>query len=661
MAQQSLEQRAQHLFEKVRDMYYQRTRLQLQLGIRTCAMDISGKADRLRQLPEFDNASLLRQFTNSAWNASVQIGQLSEGMEQPFTLFVMGMGKYGKSTLLNALLEQKAAEMDVLPKTWKIDVFEGSESMHTAFIKYRDGRIQVMPVDTCKAFLAEEEKKREQSSKTANEEFRKQAAELHTIEEKEELKKLLYDKMLYKSDVMEVRWLVPRNALLRHFRLVDTPGLVQNLIGEMKIGIQDYYHKADGVIWLLDATKISAQQSRQMLDELNESIAQIGGRTNNIIAVLNSIDKVRKTGGEAAVDSIVKEAHGLFGDLFQEIVPISAKEALDGIMSGDRALVEQSGIVRLQQIIQSRFLVKAQVIQTESKALGLWNVCHLFGQERSEYEDRLERDRLKFDTLADEFREAYQELSSKIKKDIKRFLDRYKSKVLPNIESRAERLFDFDQESEQKAYIESSIFDMNKLTGEELPQLQSKFADRIQAFYLYHSPKSVFREYEHLTVGQLSIVLRDQAASWLETGNIDLDTSGLSFASGTGMLVTAGFLLGPLGLILAGIASAFGLVKWIALKMKMPGIKKDLRSTLDSMIDKLEVELLAIVNAQLESIFNQVEEIRNRTYTLLHGQRNEKERIQAFLQELQETITDPVPKLHIKDVIHDLYREGKPA
>ena len=43
-------------------------------------------------------------------------------------LFIMGMRKYGKSTLINALLRQKVAEMDFLPKTWKIDVLKVMKS-----------------------------------------------------------------------------------------------------------------------------------------------------------------------------------------------------------------------------------------------------------------------------------------------------------------------------------------------------------------------------------------------------------------------------------------------------------------------------------------------------------------------------------------------------
>jgi hypothetical protein len=184
-----------------------------------------------------------------------------------------------------------------------------------------------MTISQCKEYLQEEEAKRAVSEKFVIERYRSQASELSTIQEKEELKKLLHDKLLYKSNVVEVHWPLKPNRLLKDFRLVDTPGLVQNLIGEVKVGLQEYYHKADGVIWLLDATVISSQKSRKLLDELNESFQQIGGRTDNIIAVLNSIDKVRRLGGEVAVDDAVREAKRLFGDLFQDIIPLSAKEA----------------------------------------------------------------------------------------------------------------------------------------------------------------------------------------------------------------------------------------------------------------------------------------------------------------------------------------------
>ncbi len=44
-------------------------------------------------------------------------------MEFPYMLYVIGMGKAGKSSLLNSLVGSKVADVGTLPKTWKTDFF----------------------------------------------------------------------------------------------------------------------------------------------------------------------------------------------------------------------------------------------------------------------------------------------------------------------------------------------------------------------------------------------------------------------------------------------------------------------------------------------------------------------------------------------------------
>ena len=44
-------------------------------------------------------------------------------LENPFLLFIMGCGNYGKSTLINAILQDKIIETSDIPNTWKLDLF----------------------------------------------------------------------------------------------------------------------------------------------------------------------------------------------------------------------------------------------------------------------------------------------------------------------------------------------------------------------------------------------------------------------------------------------------------------------------------------------------------------------------------------------------------
>ena len=68
----------------------------------------------------------------------LQLGILHNEISQPFSIFIMGLGKHGKSTLINALTGTIKAEIDFLPKTWKIDIFQYLSNIDKACICFDD-------------------------------------------------------------------------------------------------------------------------------------------------------------------------------------------------------------------------------------------------------------------------------------------------------------------------------------------------------------------------------------------------------------------------------------------------------------------------------------------------------------------------------------------
>src|SRR5699024_966219 len=120
-----------------------------------------------------------------------------------------------------------------------------------------------------------------------------------------ELKLKIDRENIIKSDITEVHWPVPSNKLLDKVILVDTPGFDQdNYSNEVKNNAQDYYKKAEGVLWLLDATTINASGSKKLLEELDNINNKISdSRTiDDKVAVLNFIDRVEADKEEVVAD-----------------------------------------------------------------------------------------------------------------------------------------------------------------------------------------------------------------------------------------------------------------------------------------------------------------------------------------------------------------------
>ena len=70
----------------------------------------------------------------------------------------MGCGNYGKSTLINAILQYKIIETSDIPNTWKLDLFIKSDNEKIE-ITYNDERKIIKSIANGNKILKEEENK----------------------------------------------------------------------------------------------------------------------------------------------------------------------------------------------------------------------------------------------------------------------------------------------------------------------------------------------------------------------------------------------------------------------------------------------------------------------------------------------------------------------
>ncbi|WP_276703331.1 dynamin family protein [Romboutsia ilealis] len=284
-------------------------------------------------------------------------------LENPFLLFIMGLGNYGKSTLINALLQEKVIETSDIPNTWKLDLFIKSDNEKVE-ITYNDEREIVKSLSRGKKILKEEEDK----FKTSKKEISKKILNYKNKLSKDKLKefKIEQEKLhLYKSDIDQIKYYLKNKKILNDFTIVDTPGLNQTLLKNTIKRMNTYYQKADGVIWLIDAQNIVSKETNKLIEEINK-IDNL--HEKKIIGVVNKIDIIKN---DKDLERLKEKVNEIYNNKFNDIVYISARDALDGIINKDKYLINKSNINSLYKSIDKNFKQICEKKQIDSKYKNL--------------------------------------------------------------------------------------------------------------------------------------------------------------------------------------------------------------------------------------------------------------------------------------------------
>lgn len=167
-----------------------------------------------------DQAGKLRHMV-AAWN------------DRP-SIYVMGLAKHGKSTLVNALVGEAVAKPDLVIRTWRVDIYTASEAKSVEIL-WKDGRRTQHSVDEARTLLDEEEQRFEASEARVRSEYHR-LLRLHgsslSRAERLELRARLERLYLYRSPITHVRWSCRPGRVLNRFNVVDTPGLKQAGVAE---------------------------------------------------------------------------------------------------------------------------------------------------------------------------------------------------------------------------------------------------------------------------------------------------------------------------------------------------------------------------------------------------------------------------------------------
>jgi small GTP-binding protein len=219
--------------------------------------------------------------------------------DERFTLVVLGEFNHGKSTFINALLDEPVLPTGITPTTAVLThVFEGAP---TATLIFESGERRSIAPGALAPWLIVEENagKNGGGSGSPNGD---------------------------RSNLHHVELTHPAGILQNRLTIVDTPGV--NDINEQRADITyGYVPRADAVVFLLDATQILTASERQFLEE--RILRSARDRLIFVIAKADLLDA-----GE--LEETMQFARKHLSEIVHEpaIFPVSAKRALAGDRDG---------------------------------------------------------------------------------------------------------------------------------------------------------------------------------------------------------------------------------------------------------------------------------------------------------------------------------------
>ncbi|WP_149717537.1 dynamin family protein [Campylobacter concisus] len=253
-------------------------------------------------------ARLVNDLNDPSLHISEQIKEslnlLIDTLNEPPLIAVIGQFSSGKSTFLNALLGQDILPSGLTPVTAK--------AVRLKFAK--------MPLLSVKFINGSES--------------------LLVSSDLAELNKL--------GEQVSSMTLYAPSEILKEINFIDTPGLNSLRDADTK-ETKNTLKKVSGAIWLSlanNAAKASELESIKEILKVNDLKA---------ICLINQKDKLN--GGE--LESLLKHARQTYGELFEDIIAISSKQALLGITNNDKSLLEASNFNEALKAIKECFLDKS--------------------------------------------------------------------------------------------------------------------------------------------------------------------------------------------------------------------------------------------------------------------------------------------------------------
>ncbi len=260
---------------------------------------VSYKEKFKKEIPAFDESllgviqkaqyTLLDEKMSASKELKEKLFSLHVRAKEPMKVAITGQFSSGKSTFLNALLSKNILPTGITPVTSKVNYIKYGDELKIK-IKYVDGREEFQSVEHIAKFTDQ------------------------------------------RGEVEEIEYLtlyVPLE-LLKEIEFVDTPGLNSQAITDTTT-TQKVLKEVDGIIWLSLIDNAGKLSEAKVLEEyLNEY-------QSKSLCVLNQKDKFSKEQVTQTTNYVKKS----FSKFFSEVIPISAKQALDSRSHDKQVLIDE--------------------------------------------------------------------------------------------------------------------------------------------------------------------------------------------------------------------------------------------------------------------------------------------------------------------------------
>ncbi|MGR3766004.1 TcaA NTF2-like domain-containing protein [Rossellomorea sp. NS-SX7] len=232
--------------------------------------------------------------------------QISEDLEDELLVMVAGEFNSGKTTFINALLGEKVLSSNVTPETAMVTKLKFGMKKKVIG-HFTDGTTKEYEPSWLDELTAEREGK----------------------------SKFIRSKLAY------VEYYLP-SPILKTFTIVDSPGLT-SLNKDHTRATEQFLKRADVAIWLFHSLNVGTSTELEWLKKLQDYEIKPIGIVNRIDQLDDEEDEL-----ESFLDFNLRRLY----PLIDELVGVSAKEALNGIVEKDKKMVEWSNWSAVEKLFQ---------------------------------------------------------------------------------------------------------------------------------------------------------------------------------------------------------------------------------------------------------------------------------------------------------------------